>query len=147
MHTITKIAEMTSSSLMGGLMGSRMPPPSAGMMMPGSNPYGPSGSRSPSLSGSPFSATSGEMSIPPGGSRMSSMYPSSAGGLRGSLATGTGGHSGGGGASHPQHPHHLSSGMVPGGGGGSGGIPPTLKPSSILNTVQLQQLSAQLKAY
>ena len=35
--------------------------------------------------------------------------------------------------------------MVP--GGGSGGTPPTSKPSSVLNTVQLQQLSAQLKAY
>ena len=80
---------------------------------------------------------------------MSSMYPSSAGGMSGS-ATGSpgGGGVGGaavGGASHPQHPHPPApgSGMGPGGGG----TPPTSKPSSILNTVQLQQLSAQLKAY
>lgn len=77
---------------------------------------------------------------------MSSMYPSSAGGMSG-LATGSG--SGGmsgapvGGASHPQHPHPP----VPGSGMGPGGGTPTSKPSSILNTVQLQQLSAQLKAY
>ena len=130
---------------MGGPMGSRMPP-SAGMMMPGSNPYGPSGPPPPSLSGTPFSAPSGGMNMPPGGGRMSSMYPSSAGGMSGSAAGGPGvGGATVGGASHPQHPHPPApgSGMGPGGGG----TPPTSKPSSILNTVQLQQLSAQLKAY
>ena len=108
-------------------MGSRMPP-SAGMMIPGSNPYGPSGPPPPSLAGTPFSAPSGGMSIPPGGGRMSSMYP----------PTGPSG----GGASHSPHPHPPPPGMAPGGGN-----PSMSKPSSVLNTVQLQQLSAQLKAY
>ena len=121
---------------------SRMPPSAAGMMMPGSNPYGPSGPPPPSLAGTPFSAPSGAggMSGPLGG-RMSSMYPTSVGGMSGSTTGSSGG--GGvavGGASHPQHPHPPPPGMGPGG-------TPSSKPSSVLNTVQLQQLSAQLKAY
>ena len=134
---------------MGGPMGSRMPP-SAGMMMPGSNPYGPSGPPPPSLSGTPFSAPSAGMGMPPGAGRMSSMYPSSAGGMSGSATGGSSGTGMGGtavgGASHPQHPQHPHP-PAPGSGMGPGGSVPTSKPSSILNTVQLQQLSAQLKAY
>ena len=122
----------------GGPLGSRMPP-SASMMMAGSNPYGPSGPPPPSLSGTPFSATSGGMSGPPGG-RLSSMYsggtpvgPGSASGGPGMPLSGAGG-----GASQ-QHSHPPPPSVI-----GAGGTP---KPPSVLNTVQLQQLSAQLKAY
>ena len=79
-----------------------------------------------------------------------SMYPGSTGvgplGPGSASGGGTGappsGGSGVGGVSH-QHPSHPS---APPSGLGAGG-PPTSKPSSVLNTVQLQQLSAQLKAY
>ena len=136
---------MPSSSLMAGPLGTRMAP-SAGMMMPGSNPYGPSGPPPPSLSGTSFSAPSGGMSGPPGGRIPHSMYAGSGG-----VGPGTSSGSGGSGPG------------VPGGGGGVGGGvshqsshpplqtvgggPPTSKPSNVLNTIQLQQLSAQLKAY
>lgn len=136
------LLQMPSSSLMAGPLGTRMAP-SAGMMMPGSNPYGPSGPPPPSLSGTSFSAPSGGMSGPPGGRIPHSMYPTS-----GSVGPGA---SSGGGGSGP--------GMPSGGGGVGGGAshqsshpplpggPPTSKLSSVFNTTQLQQLSAQLKAY
>ena len=118
-----------------------MPHSAAGMMMPGSNPYGPSGPPPPSLSGTPFSAPSGGMSGPPGGRVPHSMYPGSGPGPPSGSGSGPGVPNVGG-VSHQQpHPPH------PGAAGGGSGGPPTSKPSSVLNTVQLQQLSAQLKAY
>ena len=119
---------------MGGPLGSRMPP-SASMMMPGSNPYGPSGPPPPSLSSTPFSAPSGGMSGTPAG-RVPSMYPGAGAGPGPGLgATSSGVGSGGGTSLHQPQPST-----------GAGGTP-TSKPPSVLNTIQLQQLSAQLKAY
>ena len=73
---------------------------------------------------------------------MPSMYPGSAGVGPGSSGGGPGVPGGGGGvgggAPHPHAPHPAS-------GMGPGGVP-TSK-SSVMNTMQLQQLSAQLKAY
>ena len=137
--------QMPSSSLMGGPISARMAA-SAGMMMPGSNPYGPSGPPPPSLSGTSFSAPSTGMSGPPGSRMPHSMYPSSGNVGPGASSGGSGsGPSmpGGGGGVGGGASHQSSHQPPPGVGGG----PPTSKASSVLNTIQLQQLSAQLKAY